>query len=305
MIAAWRADFSVPPADELAALLALPPPISIRASRARGRDAVRALIEERTGVAVDMSDSAPHGLRLASFARLAPLLDREPGAFEIQDEGSQVLASFALAPELFATLLKSEPGAPAARSEAIALPRLREVKTVIDACAGAGGKTLAMADALGGGGRVFAYDIFDRKLAELRRRAKRAGLTNVKTQLLVEGEERAIAEAHAGTADVVLIDAPCSGWGVLKRNPDVKWRQEGDALLRLEALQSRLLDAFLPLVKRGGRLVYGACTFRRGETTAQIDAFHHRHPQLVRGHGGFFGPGATSDGFFMQAMLVP
>ncbi len=302
--AEWRRDFGEERARQLATILASRPPISIRASRARGRDAVRALIGSRTNIAVEASNAAPFGLRLDSFFRLTPLLDAEPGAFEIQDEGSQVLASFALHPELFAPLLSGEPGAAFARDGAPSLPRLPSL-TVIDACAGAGGKTLAIADALAGGGRVFAYDVFDRKLLELRRRMKRAGLTNVKTQLLKDGEERALAEAHAGTADVVLIDAPCSGWGVLKRNPDVKWRQDVAAQVRLEALQARLLDAFVPLLKSGGRLVYGACTFRPAETTAQIDAFALRHPELVRAHGGFFGPSPTSDGFFMQAMVAP
>lgn len=301
----WRRDFGVAAAESLAKTLASPPSLALRASRALGAEEVAARVENATGVRVHRSRASSLGLRLESFARLGPMLREQEGAFEIQDEGSLVLALFALHPETFAPLLTLAPGEPRYVDRPIELPPPPRTKAVIDCCAGAGGKTLAMADALHGGGRVFAYDVSERRLSELKRRAKRAGLTSVKTVVIEEGKERAFAEQHARSASIVLVDAPCSGWGVLKRNPDAKWKQDPSALARLAALQSRLLEAFAPLCAPGGRLIFGACTFRREETIAVTDRFLALHPDFARGPGGYFGPGASSDGFFMQAMLAP
>ena len=172
--------------------------------------------------------------------------------------------------------------------------------TVIDACAGAGGKTLAMADAMLGRGQVFAYDVSVKKLESLRQRARRAGLTNIKAVGLTEGNEAKAIQKFSQSADRVLVDAPCSGWGVLRRNPDLKWRQNPESLERLADLQARLLDLYSSLVKKGGVLTYGLCTFRPAETTEQVKAFLSRNENFESIGGGFFGPG-PSDGFFMHA----
>jgi 16S rRNA (cytosine967-C5)-methyltransferase len=172
---------------------------------------------------------------------------------------------------------------------------------VVDACAGAGGKSLALADLMRGQGRLFSYDISAPKLQALRRRATRAGVNNVQAVQVVEGAELQSLAQFEKSADRVLVDAPCSGWGVLRRNPDIKWRQSAEALQRFPALQLRLLEAYSTLVAPGGTLVFGTCTFRKAETTEVVEKFLQKHgSSFCKGPGGFLGPG-SSDGFFMQS----
>jgi 16S rRNA (cytosine967-C5)-methyltransferase len=176
--------------------------------------------------------------------------------------------------------------------------------TVIDACAGAGGKTLALADLMGGKGRIFAYDIFESKIAALRRRIGKAQMTNAKAILLEsEAEESALA-GFFEKADAVLVDAPCSGWGVLRRNPDTKWKENlaeasSENLERLPELQLRLLNLYSKLVRPGGRLVYSLCTFRKAESEEVVARFQADHPEFSPIGGGYLGPSQT-DGFFIQ-----
>jgi 16S rRNA (cytosine967-C5)-methyltransferase len=181
-----------------------------------------------------------------------------------------------------------------------ALPEKTPAWTVIDACAGAGGKSLSMADALQGKGRVYAYDISDKKLLALRRRAKHAGLNNIQTHAVKEGQEAESIKRFRRTAQVVLVDAPCSGWGVLRRNPDIKWRQGTEVLIKMPEIQKRLLSVYADLVAPGGRLVFGVCTFRRAETQEVVEHFLKNHPDFTAREGGYLGPN-PSDGFFMQA----
>jgi 16S rRNA (cytosine967-C5)-methyltransferase len=170
----------------------------------------------------------------------------------------------------------------------------------VDACAGAGGKSIALADALKGKGRIFAYDTSLKKLQALRRRATRAGLNNIQAVQVEEGNEAAIVNQFNGTAQVVLVDAPCSGWGVLRRNPDIKWRQSSEVLLKMPEIQFRLLSQYSNLVSVGGRLVFGVCTFRKEETVNIVKRFLASHSNFSPQEGGFLGPGPC-DGFFMQA----
>jgi 16S rRNA (cytosine967-C5)-methyltransferase len=167
---------------------------------------------------------------------------------------------------------------------------------------------LALADLLKGKGRVYAYDTSLGKLQALRRRAKRAGLNNIQ---VTEVEDVTSSEAHGETsvvakfrnqADVVLVDAPCSGWGVLRRNPDIKWRQKKEVLMRMPEIQLKILKEYAELVRPGGRLVYGVCTFRPEETTQVIREFLRAHPQFQAREGGYLGPGPM-DGFFMQSLV--
>jgi 16S rRNA (cytosine967-C5)-methyltransferase len=292
MLDAWRAAFGDEVAIQLAQTLSGDPPLALRVSRKQDR----AQVIETLGAGRPSSIS-PVGVALDRYLPVTKTELFESGAFEIQDEGSQVLALFALHPEVFASMFSPAPGPVAART--VALPRAPKSLTVVDACADAGGKTLALADALAGRGRVFAYDVSERRLGALKKRAQRAGFTNVKTQIVEEDNERALAERFRERADVLLVDAPCSGWGVLRRNPDVKWRQDAAALERFPVLQLRLLEAFAPLVAPKGRLVYGVCTFRPEETTLVADAFARAHPELRKGAGGYLGPG-PGDGFYGQ-----
>jgi 16S rRNA (cytosine967-C5)-methyltransferase len=213
------------------------------------------------------------------------------------------MACFALWPDLFQDALQSHPGAiTTPPSLPASLPPLPTSLKIIDTCAGAGGKTLAMADALQGKGRFFAYDTSLKKLQALKRRATRAGLTNIQTCPLPEGQEDKILGAYQASADVVLVDAPCSGWGVLRRNPDLKWRQTAEAVTRLTQVQARLLSLYAPLVKPQGRLIYGVCTFAWEETRKQVETFLKNHPEFAPLSGGFLGP-FPCDGFFVQAFV--
>src|SRR5262249_47367256 len=141
---------------------------------------------------------------------------------------------------------------------------------VVDACAGAGGKTLALGAALGGKGRIVAFDVDEKKLAELRRRARRAGLANVQAVSVAEGVPPTLAAR-------VLVDAPCSGLGVLRRNPEARWRLTPDEIGAFPARQLALLESYAPLVEPGGRLVYATCTFLRAEDEGVVEAFLARH----------------------------
>lgn len=302
MIDEWRRDFGDKVAKDLVEGLSALPPLALRASRTKGRDEVLSALNDSNELPIRAKSSSvtPFGFY---FDEYVPVLGHElfkGGAYEIQDEGSQIMALFALWPETFLPMLRKVPGACREWPREKEVPRGRDSLTVVDACAGAGGKTLAIADALRGRSQVFAYDVSAKKLDALKKRATRFGLHNIKTVPVTEGEEAKTVERFQGKADVVLVDAPCSGWGTLRRNPDVKWRQDFDSLGRLEALQARLLDAYSPLVKPGGLLTFGVCTFRKAETVDQVEAFLQRHPEFVSVGGGYFGPG-PSDAFFLHA----
>jgi 16S rRNA (cytosine967-C5)-methyltransferase len=302
MIEEWKREFGKKTCDELVATLGSPAPLACRASRTQGRDAVLSQLNDSRELPVRGRSSkvAPYGF---TFDTYAPVLSHElfkKGAYEIQDEGSQVMALFALWPETFLPMLRKVPGACRDWPRERDVPKAPGTWTVVDACAGAGGKTLALADAMLGRGQVFAYDVSVKKLEALRQRARRAQLSNIKAVALPEGSEESVTKKFHETADRVLVDAPCSGWGVLRRNPDLKWRQDPDSYTRLVALQARLLDLYSQLVKKGGLLTYGVCTFRGAETSAQVKAFLERHADFESVGGGYFGPG-PSDGFFFHA----
>jgi 16S rRNA (cytosine967-C5)-methyltransferase len=159
-----------------------------------------------------------------------------------------------------------------------------------------------MADVLKGRGRIFAYDVSAKKLQALTRRMTRAGLNNIQTIVLEEGKESEKLAKFKESADLVLVDSPCSGWGVLRRNPDIKWRQDAQSLERMPQIQKRLLQEYSHLVAPGGRLVYGVCSFRQAETTQIVESFLRENSHFDSIEGGYFGPGPC-DGFFMQAFV--
>lgn len=228
-----------------------PAPLDLRVNLARiDRSAVQARLAD-DGVDSTPTPYSPAGLRLAG----KPAINRHrlfaDGLVEVQDEGSQLLA-WLLAPR---------------RGEMIA-----------DYCAGAGGKTLAAAMLMHGTGRVYAMDVSAKRLAALAPRAARAGITNVHTVVL--GEDGARARRLAGKLDRVLVDAPCSGFGTLRRNPDLKWRHAPAAIVELATKQRRILEQAARLVKPGGRLVYATCSILRDENDAVTDDFQRRNPEF-------------------------
>jgi 16S rRNA (cytosine967-C5)-methyltransferase len=226
-----------------------PAPLDLRVNLARiDRDAARQTLATG-GLRASDTPYSPAGLRLAG----KPAINRHPlfldGLVEVQDEGSQLLA-WLLAP--------------------------RRGEMVADYCAGAGGKTLAAAMLMRGSGRIYAMDVSARRLAALAPRAARAGVTNVHT--LVLGDDDARAKRLAGKLDRVLVDAPCSGFGTLRRNPDLKWRHGPDAIGELAAKQRRILAAASRLLKPGGRLVYATCSILQEENDAVVEDFRRANP---------------------------
>jgi 16S rRNA (cytosine967-C5)-methyltransferase len=300
MVREWTADWGEETSKALIAVLGREAPMGIRASRSGGAEKLVRELKSTSSIPVkiEVSDLSPVGVRLGGYAQVFALPAFEQGGFEIQDEGSQIMALFALWPEIFGKLLSTKPGPWS--GTLLKLPDSTPILTVIDACAGAGGKSLAMGDYLKGKGRIYAYDISDKKLQALRKRGTRAGLNNIQTVALTEGKESEQLKKFHGSADVVLVDAPCSGWGVLRRNPDIKWRQESAHLDRMPGIQLRLLTEYSELVKPGGRLTFGVCTFRKSETLDVVERFLANRGDFEAGPGGFLGPGPC-DGFFMQS----
>jgi 16S rRNA (cytosine967-C5)-methyltransferase len=197
---------------------------------------------------------APAGLILETRVNAFGLSAFRDGLFEVMDEGSQMVSELVAPP----------PGG-----------------RVADACAGAGGKTLAIAAAMGGKGRLLALDVDGRKLEELRRRARRAGLSNVAARA-VSDEAKLPDEARVGGWDRVLVDVPCSGLGTLRRNPEARWRLTPQAIAVFPARQLALLVTYAPLVAVGGRLIYATCTILEQENDKVVERFLAERPDFVR-----------------------
>ena len=196
---------------------------------------------------------SPWGLRVQGKPALTKLEAFQRGAIEVQDEGSQLLA----------LLLDAKRG-----------------EMVVDFCAGAGGKTLAIGAQMRNTGRLYAFDVSGHRLDALKPRLARSGLSNVHPAAIAhERDER--VKRLAGKIDRVLVDAPCSGLGTLRRNPDLKWRQSPEGVQELAAKQAAILASAARLVKPGGRLVYATCSVLPEENEAIAEAFSTAHPDFV------------------------
>jgi len=319
MMREWTDAWGRTRASELARTLSASPPVAVRVGRRRDVGAVVESLSSELGREFRPSRTSPVGFLCDDYAPVAGSSAHEGGLCAVQDAGSQLLSLFALWPERFAPFLSPSPGeTPTPASEAIPLPRWsKKGLKVVDACAGAGGKSLAMADLLGGQGKVFAYDVAPWKLKRLRKRAKATDLRNIQTVEVKDGDElSSIPPKHLGSADIVLVDAPCSGWGTLRRNPDLKFRQTAKEREHLAELQLRLLRVYAPLVRPGGRLVYGTCTFRPEETRDVVARFladadaadgggesgGRSGGDFSAGEEGYLGPSPEADGFFMASL---
>jgi 16S rRNA (cytosine967-C5)-methyltransferase len=302
MLKEWEEDWGIETRDRLVQALAQEAPLTLRVRKRIAAKTVLGQLREDgiLPVKAETSQILAHAIRISGYASVLNSKSFERAEFEIQDEGSQLMSLFALFPERVAGILSHSPGASSVPAEPICYPETTPPWTVVDACAGAGGKTLALADVMGGSGRIFSYDTSVKKLQALKRRASHAGFTNIQTAAVTEGSESLLVGKFRRRADVVLVDAPCSGWGVLRRNPDTKWRQQPDVLDRMPVLQLRLLSEYSELVAPGGRLVFGVCTFRRSETRGVVQEFLKGHPDFTEAQGGYLGP-SPMDGFFMQA----
>jgi 16S rRNA (cytosine967-C5)-methyltransferase len=229
-----------------------PAPLDLRVNVFKAkRDAVLAQMQ-KSEVKCRATPYSPIGIRLDSKVSLAKHPAFLEGFVEVQDEGSQILG----------LLLEARRG-----------------EMVVDFCAGAGGKALEIAAQMASTGRVYALDVSERRLANLAPRLKRSGLSNVMPQA-IDSENDAKIKRLAGKIDRVLVDAPCTGFGTLRRNPDLKFRQTEDGLAELTAKQSAIVKSAARLVKAGGRLVYATCSFLPEENELIVEKFLAAHPDF-------------------------
>ncbi len=247
-----RAAFGSRLRAELEALM-VEAPLDLRANalKASRKEAQAALAAD--GVAARATPLSPWGLRVHGRPPLATLASFRDGLVEVQDEGSQLIA----------LLADARPG-----------------MRIVDFCAGAGGKTLALAAAMRNRGHIVACDVLSGRVERAGVRLRRAGIHNVERRGLA-GERDPWVKRHACHFDRVLIDAPCSGTGTWRRNPDAKWRLGAGDLEVLLDLQSRILGSACRLVKPGGRLVYATCSLLPDENRGRVDAFLAAHPEFA------------------------
>ena len=242
--------------DDILALgraLQQPAPFDLRVNTLRAqREAVLPqLVAE--GLRAEPTPHSPLGIRLHG----RPALNRHPlfldGTLEVQDEGSQLLG-FLLAP--------------------------KRHELVVDFCAGAGGKSLMLGAMMNTQGRLYAFDVSAARLARLKPRLARSGLSNLHPHVIANENDTKVKRL-AGKIDRVLVDAPCSGLGTLRRNPDLKWRQSPESVAELKVKQASILKAAAGLVKPGGRIVYATCSLLDDENRNIVEAFLAAHPQFV------------------------
>jgi 16S rRNA (cytosine967-C5)-methyltransferase len=255
---------------------------------------VNTLKASREEVVANLPDAAPTplsplGLRLPDGFRVEETQAWSAGLVEIQDEGSQLLALACAA----------APGT-----------------IVVDLCAGAGGKTLALAAEMKDEGRLIASDTDRGRLSRMAPRLQRAGVSIVETRLLDPGREQETLHDLAGGANLVLVDAPCSGTGTWRRNPELRWRLTPERLRRFVEAQARLLDIAATLVGPGGHLVYAVCSILAEEGRGQADSFSARSAMVpeeaAMAFGRNAGPGRLltpdhdgTDGFFVARWRAP
>lgn len=270
------------PEDEHEALLERAP-LDLRINRLKAPDGkVRDRFEGASAI-----PGLPDAIRLSDNIRIEQHPAWSEGKVEVQDAGSQwIVAACGAAPGT----------------------------TVVDLCAGAGGKTLALAAAMGGEGRLIACDTNRDRLQRMAPRAERAGAAAIETRLLDPGREDQQLRDLEGMADIVLVDAPCSGSGTLRRNPEARWRLTPDRLGKLNALQAHVLALAAPLVRPGGRLVYAVCSLIRSEGAGAVDAFLAANsgwevqppgafPGRIEGAGRLLTPAHDgTDGFFVARL---
>ena len=249
----WLAVYGEAAATRLAQALLRPAPLDLRVNTLLAKRDEMLAVLNAAGISAAATPYSPIGIRLADkpvLAKYKPFLD---GHIEIQDEGSQLLG-YLVAP--------------------------RRGEMVVDFCAGAGGKTLLLGALMHSSGRLYAFDVSEKRLAKLKPRLKRSGLSNLTPQLISSENDTRIKRL-AGKIDRVLVDAPCSGMGTLRRNPDLKWRQSPASVAELSIKQAAILAAAARLVKPGGRLVYATCSLLPQENEQVVEAFLAAHPRFA------------------------
>lgn len=291
LVARWIDQFGEADTRRICAANNTPPKTAIRVNALRSnRDDVLAELRQG-GVDARPSAIASAGIVAESGGHLAGLPGFAHGLFSVQDESSMLVAD----------LLDPQPG-----------------MTVLDCCAAPGGKTTHIAEKMADRGTVLAFDLHPHKVGLIRKQAERLGLSCVQARA---GDAAALPKQFAsGTFDRILLDAPCTGFGVIRRKPDLKWTKTEADIAAIRSVQATLLDAAAGLLKPGGLLVYSTCTLEREENEDQVAAFLDRHPEFAPDEtaadrlpalrDSFPAPGLLrilpheygSDGFFMAAL---
>jgi 16S rRNA (cytosine967-C5)-methyltransferase len=238
------------------------------------KDKLRSILKDEN-IATEPLKGFPDALQLVERTNVFKTEAFGKGYFEVQDASSQLVAKY----------MEVQPG-----------------MRVVDTCAGAGGKTLHIAALMENKGQIIATDIYENKLKELKRRAKRAGAHNIDPRAI---DSTKVVKKLYGTADRVLIDAPCSGLGVLSRNPDAKWKLQPEFIEKIKKTQAEILDQYSRIVKPGGRMVYSTCSILPSENQEQIEKFLAREEgknfkiirdqKILSSESGF-------DGFYMALL---
>ncbi|HVK61996.1 MAG TPA: methyltransferase domain-containing protein [Bdellovibrionales bacterium] len=249
-------------------------PVVLRANRLKTtREKLQRRLEDARVESFPAPDTED-GLILRYRSNVFTLDAFKEGLFEIQDGASQQIAP----------MLDPKPG-----------------ERIIDACAGAGGKTLHMAALMKNKGKIIAMDVTDKKLDELKRRCRRAGVDVVETKLI---DSMKVVKRLEGSADAVLLDVPCTGMGVLRRNPDKKWKLTLEEVERLKILQAQILNDYSRMVKSHGRLVYATCSILPSENELQVEAFLAANPNWKLERERRFMPGQEGYDGFYAALLI-
>lgn len=241
-------------ADQMRAMMK-PAPLDLRVNTLKGTVEEAQSWLAAQGVETDTTSYSPIGLRVRGKAFMTATKAYSKGLVEIQDEGSQLIA----------LLCGVKPG-----------------MRVLDYCAGAGGKTLALAALMKGSGNIVAADIDARRLEKGRRRYRKAGAHNVEIRCLADEKNRKWLRRQKGTMDCVLVDAPCTSSGTWRRNPDLRWRQYGPSEEEIRTMQADILNQAAERVKPGGRLVYATCSLFPEENEDQVERFLQEHTDFER-----------------------
>ena len=253
LIDALRLSYSDDEIVKIGQAMQEPAPLDIRVNILKNqRDKVLKQLQDE-GLSAVATPISPWGIRLQdkiAFNKHPLFLD---GTIEIQDEGSQLLSL---------------------------LSGAKRGLAVVDFCAGAGGKTLAMGALMQNKGRLYAFDISEKRLNNLKPRISRSGLGNVLPQR-IDNEHDSKLQRLWNKADIVLGDAPCSGTGTLRRNPDIKYRQSPEKVARITEQQASIFQAASQLVAVGGRLIYATCSLLRAENEQQVETFLQHNPQFT------------------------
>lgn len=257
---------------EIAAQLNQPAQVILRANTllTTRQELQEKLAEE--GFETLCTENSETGLILKERANTFRSSSFQNGLFEVQDGGSQLIAP----------MLVPRPG-----------------MRVIDACAGAGGKTLHLAALMENKGSIIAMDVEDRKLRELKKRARRNQVHNVETRLI---DSSKVIKRLAETADRLLLDVPCSGTGVIKRNPDTKWKLQPEHLEKVRSMQFRIIRDYSEMLRTGGLMVYATCSILKSENEEQVQGFLKDKPNFKLLEEKRVDPGPESDGFYMALL---